>query len=685
MGHVRVARTARCAAPWRRQRAPRPSTAAAASSSTAAAALSVADLLVQQRDRDLQGHGVSLRPVAEEGWQAEYTSRYSSTKLSRSCTQLLISFDRLLSDERRCAAYVAAIDSALASGARTFAVLGAGSLLPALHAARAGAKVAIIEPCEPLAGVARAAASSNGVTIAVLAKAELLRRAWGGPPDAIISERVDEGLLAEGIVGSLRSAVRAFGGAPRHVLPRAASVCAVAVQLGFDGVDGFGLDGLGIDLRQFDSLRPSGAMALQHPGYWPVRLVPARQPHRRLSRPFAATRVQFDEVCANACSSGGAGGAYGGMAGAAAGSGATLSVSVVESGLLNAIVYWFDLEVGEGADARVSSAPPESGNRHGAAGGWSEGWRQAAGYLTTPRYVTAGETLTIAAHVDLESGLRFELLAVTPKATPKADGAFGGTSPYEDGHGAAARAVSMVVGGLVSGLVDGGKLNRGASLPITAYHFCMVADTVRNDAYRAAIERAVRRRPGCRVLDIGAGTGLLGLIASRAGASAVDCVEMNDVLARVASGTLQASGVTAANVWHTISTDLPLDPTGKAGPTGRADVIVSEVLDSGLLGACRLLPQPTRGGSGKRGTERPWQHTRSAASARVAWREGSSFGTRPRAAHEPRGQMASDLRARISSYADRPQERACYTRCGMRHAGCSPPEAAWCLEQRASA
>ena len=45
----------------------------------------------------------------------------------------------------------------------------------------------------------------------------------------------------------------------------------------------------------------------------------------------------------------------------------------------------------------------------------------------------------------------------------------------------------------------------GAQIPINAYHFCMLADTSRNSAYRRAIEAAVTRMGACRVLDIGAG------------------------------------------------------------------------------------------------------------------------------------------------------------------------------------
>ena len=49
-----------------------------------------------------------------------------------------------------------------------------------------------------------------------------------------------------------------------RVLPRSAQVHAVGVQLGFEGVGGFGLDGLDLDLRHFDALRPGGNKENDH-------------------------------------------------------------------------------------------------------------------------------------------------------------------------------------------------------------------------------------------------------------------------------------------------------------------------------------------------------------------------------------------------------------------------------------
>ncbi|MFT4541697.1 MAG: putative RNA methylase, partial [Planctomycetota bacterium] len=59
-------------------------------------------------------------------------------------------------------------------------------------------------------------------------------------------------------------------------------------------------------------------------------------------------------------------------------------------------------------------------------------------------------------------------------------------------------------------------------------HRLMLADRVRTDAYRNAIESLVQ--PGMIVLDVGCGTGILSLFAARAGAEQVYAVDRSEIL-----------------------------------------------------------------------------------------------------------------------------------------------------------
>ncbi len=61
-----------------------------------------------------------------------------------------------------------------------------------------------------------------------------------------------------------------------------------------------------------------------------------------------------------------------------------------------------------------------------------------------------------------------------------------------------------------------------------ASHRSMALDTIRNEAYAAALKQVVG--PDSVVLDLGAGTGVLGLIAARLGARRVYLVEPSDIV-----------------------------------------------------------------------------------------------------------------------------------------------------------
>ncbi|MEM7743350.1 MAG: 50S ribosomal protein L11 methyltransferase [Pseudomonadota bacterium] len=111
------------------------------------------------------------------------------------------------------------------------------------------------------------------------------------------------------------------------------------------------------------------------------------------------------------------------------------------------------------------------------------------------------------------------------------------------------------------------------------YHWGMVADAPRNAAYAAAIAACIE--PGMTVLEIGAGTGLLAMLAARAGAGHVFTVEANPLMARVARACIASNGfgdqitvVDGHSTRMSAGTELP----------ERADVLIHEILSSDLVG-----------------------------------------------------------------------------------------------------
>jgi predicted nicotinamide N-methyase len=114
---------------------------------------------------------------------------------------------------------------------------------------------------------------------------------------------------------------------------------------------------------------------------------------------------------------------------------------------------------------------------------------------------------------------------------------------------------------------------------VPQWHFSIVRDEARNAAYDAALRRAAK--PDSRVLEIGAGTGLLAMMAARAGAAEVITCEMAPAVAEKAAEIVALNGY-ADRVRVVAKHSDQLDAEADMG--GRADILVSEIVSNNLLG-----------------------------------------------------------------------------------------------------
>lgn len=114
---------------------------------------------------------------------------------------------------------------------------------------------------------------------------------------------------------------------------------------------------------------------------------------------------------------------------------------------------------------------------------------------------------------------------------------------------------------------------------VPRWHFPMLADEARNRAYAAAIAQKVK--PGDIVLDIGCGAGLTAMLAARAGAKHVYTCEQQPLIAQAAVRVIEQNGLAdritvLPKMSHNLVVGLDLPE--------RADVVISEIVDTVLLG-----------------------------------------------------------------------------------------------------
>lgn len=147
------------------------------------------------------------------------------------------------------------------------------------------------------------------------------------------------------------------------------------------------------------------------------------------------------------------------------------------------------------------------------------------------------------------------------------------------GAGEQERAFDLAARAMIAAPNDGDIRTRAAELlseSVPKWHFLIVRDKLRNEAYDRALQRAVT--PGCKVLEIGTGSGLLAMMAARHGANVVTC-EANPAIAAAARDVIAANGLSdRIRVITKHSSEVTLPDMG-----GAAGILVSEIVSNDLL------------------------------------------------------------------------------------------------------
>ena len=440
---------------------------------------------------------------------------------------------------------------------RRVCVLGLGSGAAALAAGRSGASVLWLERVQRFAQLADRLVARNvrvlepaGGQVAVRRVKQYEDARVRGDEarfDAVLTEEASDDLLGDGLLRLARHAhahLLKKGGA---FVPGRARVYAAVASLRVEEIAGF-------DLAAFNAFRSNAGVWIDLEHVWATDRF-SRQNAHLLSPPVHL--FDFDLSTSETMPSPG-------------GRSVQARVRASASGIVNCLTWWYELDLLGGAAGGEAAGGEAAGGEAGCGEGCGGGGqpptyssapnqidplpferrarRQQLRYLGYERYVSCGEALTLHATHD-DSSLAVEMLA-DPDAERR------------------------------------GRLRLWPSINLLAYHFAMIADEGRNSAFDGALRRAIggwkARHPNrpMRVLDIGSGSGLLAMMAARAGADVVHSLEMVPALAAAAKHIVALNGFADRVTIHGVmSTELDPESVG-----GKFDLLVCEIVDDQLLG-----------------------------------------------------------------------------------------------------
>ncbi|KAL3896362.1 MAG: hypothetical protein SGPRY_013289, partial [Prymnesium sp.] len=398
-------------------------------------------------------------------------------------------------------------------------VLGVGSGVCALSAARGGGQVVWMERLASGVAMCEALVKKNGLEkrVHVVATESWEQAEWPQMErfDTVVSEEWGEDPLSDGLLHTCRVARRALLTKEGSMLPARLRLWGALGSVRTKEVSG-------LDLRGLNALRSEGAAVydaeevfLSEPGCAALLGPPLLLMEINLNHPPPPEHSETRAITTHAC----------------------------KEGIFNCLISWLEIEMPSGDT--ISFAPREGGAcRHM----YYRALRQRLHFVGFEQRVGVGQCVQLSFRSE-ESSFSF---SAPPDQT-------------------AAKA---------------GLLSQWKLAPSLSYHFAMVAERERNDKFERPLLSAIRaftlrhggRRP--HVLDIGSGSGLLAMMAARGGAGKVSSVEVVPQMAAAARYIVDANGWSNVVTIHTMRSDeLPVEKIG-----GRADILVSELIDDHLIG-----------------------------------------------------------------------------------------------------
>lgn len=122
------------------------------------------------------------------------------------------------------------------------------------------------------------------------------------------------------------------------------------------------------------------------------------------------------------------------------------------------------------------------------------------------------------------------------------------------------------------------NLNSVKNLLVERWHFRMLNDKVRNEAYRDAICQILMPIKDS-VLDLGTGTGLLAMYANECKPMAITACDGSEVMTKLAETITQENGYDQIIVVNKLSTSMNYRDIG-----GKRSLLLTEMFDAGLFG-----------------------------------------------------------------------------------------------------